>query len=51
MDDPQPIEPPTRGFSGQCAGFGEDSRGARDAKWAQQFFNGAGRDGKGPLFV
>ncbi len=39
------------GFSGQCAGFGEDSRGARDAKWAQQLFNGGGCDGKGPLFV
>ncbi len=39
------------GYSGQCAGFGEDFQGARDAKWAQQRFNGGGCDGKGPLFV
>ncbi len=39
------------GFSGQRAGFGGDSRRARDAKWAQQRFNGGGCDGKGPLFV
>jgi hypothetical protein len=30
------------GNSGQSAGFGEDSRGARDARWAQQRFNGGG---------
>ncbi len=39
------------GYSGQCAGFGDDFQGARDAKWAQQRFNGGGCDGKGPLFV
>ena len=39
------------GNSGQSAGFGEDSQGARDARWAQQRFNGGGCDGKGPLFV
>ncbi len=38
-------------FSEQCAGFGENSRAARDAKWAQQRFNGGGCNGIGPLFV
>ncbi len=38
-------------FVGQCAGFGEDYQGVRDAKWAQQRFNAGGCDGKGPLFV
>ena len=33
---------------GQCAGFGDDSRGARDATWAQQRFNGGGCDVNGP---
>jgi len=31
--------------------WSEDSGGARDARWAQQPFNGGGCDGKGPLFV
>jgi hypothetical protein len=37
-------------ISGQCAGCGEDSRRARDAKCAQRRFDGGGCDGKGPLF-
>ena len=36
------------GFSGQCAGCGEDFRRARDAKCAQRRFDGGGCDGKGP---
>ena len=39
------------GNSGQSAGFGEDSRRARDAKCPQRRFDGGGCDGKGPLFV
>jgi len=36
--------------SEQCAGFGEDSGGAQDAKCAQRRFNAGGCDGIGPLF-